>query len=695
MPLGPVLGLAFFWIWLLSGLSGLHAQTFSASVLDSIPDNGIWTEYPLTVSGISQPSGTSFGLESVCFTIRHPYVSDLQIHLVNPLGQTQILAESVGGDGDDFFQTVLGNAGFPPLQQSAAPFTGTFRAQQSLGLYNNGQSCNGTWKLRIRDQYSPDKGFLENWCLTFSNQPAAVFAFASSNLPILLISTGNQTILDEPKTPGRIKVLFQANGSRNYLIDSVGKPWISMGIELRGSSSQGFPKKSFGMEIRDRTGEDSSMAMLGMPAESDWVLSASYSDKSLMRNALAYESARKLGRYAPRTRFAEVILNGEYQGIYVITEKIKRDANRVNISRLRPTDVSGPDLTGGYIIKIDKATGNDSEGFQSVFLPQHFSNGQRVNYLFDYPKAEDLVPQQKAYIQAYVDSFEQAMNSPQFADPVLGYRRFANVESFIDMMLVNEFSKNVDGYRISTFLTKPKITQDGGRLQAGPIWDYDLAWRNADYCQGDSYTGWSYNFPNVCPDDFYQPPTWWKKFRTDPGFNNSFRCRWNSFINEAFPLVQQLAWVDSVANLLSEAQVRNFAYWPILGTYVWPNPSPIPSTYAGEVQNLKTWLQNRRQWMQGNIGGVCTVENQEVSPGKGPDHLICYPNPASDSFGIQGLETPSEVVLINQMGQVCRRWSSGQTEFSLAGVSAGLYWVRIGGKALGLKLMVNAGFRTE
>jgi hypothetical protein len=398
-----------------------------------------------------------------------------------------------------------------------------------------------------------------------------------------------------------------------------------------------------------------------------------------MRNALAYESARRLGRYAPRTRYAEVVLNGEYQGIYVITEKIKRDNNRVNISRLRPTDISGADLTGGYIIKIDKATGNDSEGFQSVFMPQHFSNGQRVNYLYDYPKAEDLMPQQKAYIQAYVDSFERALNGTQFADPVLGYRRFANVESFIDMMLVNEYSKNVDGYRISTFLTKPKITQDGGRLQAGPIWDYDLAWRNADYCQGDSYTGWSYNFPNVCPDDYYQPPTWWKRLRTDAGYNNAFRCRWNTFINEAFPFVEQLAWVDSVANLLSEAQVRNFEYWPILGTYVWPNPSPIPNTYAGEVANLKTWLQNRRSWMQSNIGGVCTVGTEPRLAEAQESKLVCVPNPAHSYFTISGLEAPSEVELVNTLGQVCRRWSAGQASFTLEGLAPGLYRVRLPG----------------
>lgn len=508
-------------------------------------------------------------MHSLCFSINHTYLSDLQIHLLGPGGLETVLLEGIGGDGDNFSNTILAGYSHSFIGSGSPPFSGTYRPQQSLGLQNNGQPCNGTWKLKIKDTYPQDKGFLLNWCITFSTDPASVFGFSSSNLPLLIVNTNNQTIQDEPKTPGYIQIIANPGNQRNYLADTAILPRIRMGIELRGSSSQSFPKKSYGLEIRDLAGEDSSIALLGMPAESDWVLSASYSDKSFMRNALAYQMARNLGRYAPRTRYAELIVNNEYQGIYVITEKIKRDANRVNISRLRNTDTAGINLTGGYIIKIDKTTGTDTEGFESSFLPQSNGNGQKINFLYDYPDAADLHPKQKAYIKSYVDSFETALNSPNFTNPISGYRKFIETGSFLDMFLVNEFSKNVDGYRISTFLTKPKISQGGGKLMAGPVWDYDLAWRNADYCNGESSSGWAYNFPWICPDDGMQPPTWWARFRTDPAFQNELRCRWDFLINQAFSPAKQNQWIDSVANLLQEAQQRNFEYWPILGTYVY------------------------------------------------------------------------------------------------------------------------------
>ena len=130
-----------------------------------------------------------------------------------------------------------------------------------------------------------------------------------------------------------------------------------------------FPKKQYAVETRDALGNDLDVSLLGFPEESDWILFAPYNDKSLMRDVLVYKIAASMGRYASRSKFCEVVLNDEYIGVYVLLEKVKRDANRVNIKKLEPPDISGDALTGGYIIKIDKTDGENNDGWYSTYLP--------------------------------------------------------------------------------------------------------------------------------------------------------------------------------------------------------------------------------------------------------------------------------------------------------------------------------------
>ncbi|RPH89625.1 MAG: hypothetical protein EHM72_20110, partial [Calditrichaeota bacterium] len=173
----------------------------------------------------------------------------------------------------------------------------------------------------------------------------ASYSFVSSNLPIILIDTRGYPIQDAIRIPALMEVKYHADGSRNDLNqenDFEGR----INIEIRGSSSAYFDKKSFGFETQDAKGENLNVPLLDLPAENDWILYGPYSDKSLLRNAITFYLARKMGRYASRTRFCEVVFNGEYLGLYMLMEKIKRDKNRVNISQLTPEVVDGDDLTG-------------------------------------------------------------------------------------------------------------------------------------------------------------------------------------------------------------------------------------------------------------------------------------------------------------------------------------------------------------
>jgi len=349
----------------------------------------------------------------------------------------------------------------------------------------------------------------------------------------------------------------------------------SAALKVRGSSSLGFPKRSFNFEIRDETGDDLDVPLLGMPEESDWILYAPYTDKTLMRDVLAYEWSNAIGRYAPRTRFVELYMGGggqrltaaDYLGVYVLEEKIKRNAERVDITELHPTDSTMPDVSGGYLLKVDRLDPGDS-GFTT-------SGGVTIAYVD--PKEEEITPTQAAWIQNYLNQFEAALASPSFRDPVTGYRKYIDLDSFVDHFLLVELTKNIDGYRLSTFFHKDR----NGKLVMGPLWDYNLCLGNADYLQGWDPTGWYIDALGGFP--------WWNRLRQDPDFVQRFIDRWGALRATLLAESRLFQTVNVKTTLLGESQVRNYQKWPILGTYVWPNWY-IGQTYGDEIDFMRDWI---------------------------------------------------------------------------------------------------------
>ncbi|MBK5277845.1 MAG: CotH kinase family protein, partial [Bacteroidia bacterium] len=438
----------------------------------------------------------------------------------------------------------------------------------------------------------------------FTSKVSAQDTFTSTNLPIVTISTNGQTIVDEPKINATIEIIYNGVGIRNNVTDlpSYSGP---MGIEVRGSSSQFFPKKQYGIELWDALGVSIDTSLLGLPKQSDWILFAPYNDKSLLRDPLAYKLGRDLGRYAPRTKFCELVLNGTYQGIYVLMEKIKRDKNRVDIAKLEPIEIANDDLTGGYIIKLDKSTGSGGDGWTSSFAPPGRSGNQSIFFQYDYPKASTIVTQQKEYIKQYVSAFENALSGENFKDPNQGYAKYIDVNSFIDFFIANEVSKNVDGYRLSTFMYKKKDT-DGGKLFMGPIWDFNLGFGNADYCTKGNPEGFVINFNSICAKDFWLIPFWWDRLLQDESFRQQLVARWTSLRADKFQTSRIHTYIDSVTTVLNaESQQRNFQKWPVLGKYVWPNYY-IGQSFQEEVDWLKTWITQRMAWLDSSLAGLVT-----------------------------------------------------------------------------------------
>ena len=440
--------------------------------------------------------------------------------------------------------------------------------------------------------------------------------FTASNLPIIVIDTQGKRIRNSSRIIVDMGIIYNGTDQINHLEDPFNNYQGKISIEIRGSSGQwqNWPKEQYAFETQDSLGNNRNVALIDLPEENDWILYPPYSDKSLLRNVLAYQLSNDVGRYAPRTRFCELVLNDDYRGVYVLIEKIKRDKNRVDISKLKSTDIEGDQITGGYIIKVDRPAGEDNDGWDSrVQLTE-----RKVSYLYHDPKPSELVDEQKKYIRNFVNEFEWLMTQPNWA---ANYQDYFNLDAFVDYYLINELPKNVDVYTFSTFIYKDRDSKDR-RLTMGPVWDFNLAFGNVNYFEGALTTGWLLGRKIQVNDRI---PFWFRNLYQDSEIQRLIASRWQQLRQTSLALERIIQLIDDWVTKLDAAQKRNFERWPILGNYVWPNHF-IGCTYAEEIEYLKEWLTERIQWM----------DEQLVTGSKVPDKLEPvlnfsvgqnYPNP--------------------------------------------------------------------
>ena len=438
------------------------------------------------------------------------------------------------------------------------------------------------------------------WDAATENDGSCVY-MNESTLPLVQITT-DTPILDDPRIVANMKVTNLASGV-NTLEDLPNEYDGQITIEIRGSSSQFFPKQSYALETQDSLGMNNNVSLLGMPAENDWILHGPYSDKTLMRNAIIYEMGDVIGRYTTRRRYCELYINGDYRGVYMLMENIKRDVNRVDIATLLPTDTVGNEVTGGYIMKVDRIQGDFEGGWASPY-PRLGGDEQFIQ--MHKPEADDLHPLQFNYIQQHFTQFEHALAGNNYTDPELGYRAFIEPESFIDMYFANEITKNVDAYRLSTYFYKEKDS-DGGKIVMGPWWDFNLGFGNSDGCESHLTSGFESN--TGC---YVLHPFWWERLREDADYRGLTRCMWDDYRSDVWSDENIHGIIDSLSAVLADPSVRDHARWPRLGQYVWPNVF-IGQTYEEEVQWLREWIMARLAWLDDNIEGTCVPGCTDVT----------------------------------------------------------------------------------
>ena len=366
-----------------------------------------------------------------------------------------------------------------------------------------------------------------------------------SNLPIITITT--ETALNAQK---KVTAHMKCEGYDGPI-----------GIKLRGNSSLGFNQKKYTLETRDENGKEVDVALLGMPAHSKWVLLAPYNDVSMLRDPLAFELWREMGHWGPRTTMVELVMDGEYHGIYIFCEAIKRGEDRVNINKLKKTDVSGRDVTGGYLLRIDTFDEDDATFTSKVPGIGEGSMSSEVIWSCIYPKKKKLQPEQFAYIQNFVDSMEIAIQSDDFMDPEKGYAHFIDVPSFVDYFIHTELSLNADGYKRSAYFFKEKLHADGtgGKMQAGPVWDYNLAYGNCNFANANNLEAWCFEGSSNNPT-----PAMWQRLLQDPAFRKAVKTRYQELRKTVLSTMQIFDFIEYNARLLAQAKDRHFKEYPEL-----------------------------------------------------------------------------------------------------------------------------------
>lgn len=427
-----------------------------------------------------------------------------------------------------------------------------------------------------------------------------------SNLPIMVILTDIDPdtnlpidIPDEPKVLATMQLIYRPDGTRNYLTDITNDTFLNyngrIGIELRGSSSQVLEKKPYGFTtLMEDDESNNNVNLLGMPSENDWVLNSLAYDPSMVRDYLSYTLSSNMGNYAPRVKYIEVIVNDDYKGVYILTEKIKRDSDRVNLTKIADFDNTAPEVTGGYIVKADKINGDDEVAWT---MPN--SGGWETNFLHHYPKTEDITGQQADYIENIFYDLATQTN-PANTSISDGYPSIIDIPSFVDYMIMAELASNPDAYQFSTFFHKDRA----GKLRAGPIWDYNLSFGNDLFVFGfdrSFYDIWQFEFENT-------GAKFWKDLFQEESFNCYMAKRWLELtaINQPLNYVTISNLIDEYFNLLAESQERELQRWPPEDG--WP-------TVADQEENIiemKVWIENRIDWMNNNIGSSDNCEDVSV-----------------------------------------------------------------------------------
>lgn len=410
---------------------------------------------------------------------------------------------------------------------------------------------------------------------------------ATSDLPLLVMDAYGAGKPDREYVD--VATLLMEPGSGEAALSAEPTLATRAGFHLRGQSSSMFEKAPYRLEFWDEEDDDLDHELLGMPADSDWVLRGPFSDKTLVHDAFAYGLGRDLGLAAPRFAFVELYLNVEdrpmtaddYQGVYMVAETIKISEDRLDLTELADTDLAEPEVTGGYVFSFE---------WQAAEEPTVPCPGGGADCWSDLELREpsELEPEQRSWLSDHLYGLHQALRGPDPADPATGYPAYLDVDSFVDHVIVNELTREMDSYVRSTYFHKDRE----GPIVAGPLWDYDLVLGTGGYFDNLNTAGWQYQQPRPGGSD------WYALLMNEPSFVERVAARWTELRQGTLSDAQLNARIDALTQPLAASAARNFERWPNLtDPFVGPFITPTEPTWEGQVAYMRDWLERRAGWL--------------------------------------------------------------------------------------------------
>ncbi len=424
----------------------------------------------------------------------------------------------------------------------------------------------------------------------FMQVDADVAAFATT-LPVVLMTTSDRSVDLEADTPVIFSVFEPDGGNTDLTVPTnAGRARI----RIRGSSSSGLDKKNFDLELwKGETDTDRKVPLLGMPEDADWIMHApSYYDDALIRNALGYALSNDVGRYAPRTQFFEAFLTqgtgpttmADYIGVYAMVEEIEQGSDRVDVAKLDADDTREPEVTGGYVFKRDRTGSGDTEiwagraggafSFAAAIIPVD-------------PDSADLERQQLTYLSNELDSMGWALAATDGVDVDSGrhFRDIIDVDSFIDLHILNVLFKNPDAFRLSGYYHKDRE----GLINAGPMWDLDRTAGSRDWRAQDP-THW--DATNITTDT---TPVflygWYGGLFDHAEFRTAYFARWAELLQGPLAIEAIEAHIDAMELELAAAGPRNNTRWGA-------------AAFDSEVDHVRQWMRTRHDWISTCIATV-------------------------------------------------------------------------------------------
>ncbi|MEG1643296.1 MAG: CotH kinase family protein [Bacteroidales bacterium] len=476
-----------------------------------------------------------------------------------------------------------------------------------------------------------------------------------TDIPTIFINTENGTEINSKENYIKATVTVRgAAKSKDNITD------ITAEIKGRGNSTWGMAKKPYRLKF------SSKLQFIGNNAKAkNWVLLANYCDKTLMRNALALETARNIFNFGftPSVTFVDVVLNGKNIGSYTLTDQIEQDENRVNIKKQAlTTTASDPEITGGYLVEVD--------GFADSEI-SWFKTEREMKVTIKYPKDDEINKDQSAYITKYTQDMENAIFSNNSADSQKGWRKYIDEASLTDWYITCELFGNSDSWW-STYMYKDRDAV----YKLGPLWDFDIAFNN-DNRLGDATEKMMRIYA-------HNPKTWIAQWCKDADFIRSVENRWKELRKSGLEKYMT-EYIDNTARVLEKSQKNNFSVWDILNSRVHLELTARGS-YSAEVSFLKNYVISRINYLDTQFNLPSGIEDATAQT----DGFIIAPNPVQSGSDVIICLSESEAcnitVAINSidgkivMLQDLRYNGGGRLTISGTNFAPGIYVLNVAGE---------------